>query len=59
MLLDILVEEQVPFSTFSDSHFPQVMGIYGDDIQAMLMNRGVTKVATFTNRKREMVLFEA
>lgn len=59
LLLDILVEEQVPFTTSSDSHFPQDIGIYGEDIQAMLMNRGVTKVATFTNRKREMVRFQA
>lgn len=53
----ILIEEGVKFTTSSDSHFPNDLGIYQDKIQQQLFENGLTELATFTKRKRIMVPF--
>ena len=52
--LDILVAEGVKFTMSSDSHYPNDLGIFSDDIRRMLLNSGVNEVATFLKRKRIM-----
>lgn len=52
--LKILVEEGVKFTMSSDSHFPNDLGIYSDDIKAMLIREGITEIATFDQRRRVM-----
>ena len=54
---NILIEEGVKFTTSSDSHFPNDLGIYCDDIRDMLIDTGVTEVVTFNKRKRIMEPF--
>ncbi|WP_062109831.1 histidinol phosphate phosphatase domain-containing protein [Bacillus niameyensis] len=53
--LGILVEEGVKFTVSSDSHYPNDLGIYSDEILAMLADNGVHEVATFHQRKRENI----
>jgi histidinol-phosphatase (PHP family) len=57
MFLDILIAEGVKFTTSSDSHYPNDVGIYADQIKSMLMEKGVKEVMTFTDRKRVMKPF--
>ncbi len=57
--LDILINEGVKFTTSSDSHFPNDLGIYSDKIKKMLLDKGVTEVATFDKRTRAMKPFVA
>ena len=57
VFLNVLVEEGVKFTTSSDSHFPNDLGIYCDDIKEMLIDKGVTAVATFDKRNRIMQRF--
>lgn len=52
MFLDILLAEGVKFTTSSDSHFPNDLGIYSDDIKKMLVEKGVNEVVTFDKKKR-------
>lgn len=51
---DVLVKEGVCFTMSSDSHFPNDLGIYSDQIKTMLMEKGITEIATFEKRKRIM-----
>ncbi|MFJ8235423.1 histidinol phosphate phosphatase domain-containing protein [Ureibacillus sp. NPDC094379] len=55
--LDILISEGVKFTMSSDSHFPNDLGIYSDEIKNMLMEKGVKEVATFEKRQRVMQPF--
>jgi histidinol-phosphatase (PHP family) len=55
--IDILVDYGVLFTTSSDSHFPNDIGIFSDQIKNMLLERNVSKVATFKNRQRIMKPF--
>ena len=57
IFLNLLVEEGVKFTTSSDSHFPNDLGIYCDDIREMLVDKGITEVVTFDKRKRIMKSF--
>lgn len=52
--LDLLIAEGVPFTMSSDSHFPNDLGIYSDLIKNMLIEKGVTEIATFEKRQRVM-----
>ncbi|RLL46723.1 histidinol phosphate phosphatase domain-containing protein [Oceanobacillus piezotolerans] len=52
--LDILISEGVKFTMSSDSHYPNDLGIYSDRIKAMLLEKGVSEIATFDKRKRNM-----
>lgn len=54
LFLKILIEEGVKLITSSDSHFPNDLGIYSDEIQSMLLSEGVKEIATFHKRKRTM-----
>lgn len=56
MFLKILIEEGVQFTTSSDAHFPNDIGIYNDEILNQLKNNGLTEIATFSERKRIMQL---
>ena len=56
--LDTLIAEGVKFTTSSDSHYPNDLGNYSDDIKMMLMEKGVHEVATFTKRQRTMKPFQ-
>ncbi|MFZ7946239.1 histidinol phosphate phosphatase domain-containing protein [Neobacillus sp. 19] len=52
--LDILVGKGVSFTTSSDSHFPDDIGAYIDLNTETLLNKGITKIATFEQRERIM-----
>ena len=52
--LDILVSEGVTFTMSSDSHFPNDLGIYSEQIRSMLLDKGVKEIATFDKRQRIM-----
>ncbi|RHW36733.1 histidinol phosphate phosphatase domain-containing protein [Lysinibacillus yapensis] len=52
--LDVLLAEGVKFTMSSDSHFPNDLGIYSNEIKEMLVKRGVTEIATFEKRQRIM-----
>lgn len=52
--LKILVEENVTFTTSSDSHYPHDLGIYAEKIQKLLVDHDVFEIATFDKRKRTM-----
>ena len=49
-----LIAEGVKFTMSSDSHFPNDLGIFSDDIRKMLLDSGVDEVATFLKRQRIM-----
>lgn len=55
--LNILIAEGVKFTTSSDAHFPNDLGIYSDDIRKQLIDMGITEVATFDKRNRVMKPF--
>jgi histidinol phosphatase-like PHP family hydrolase len=46
-LLDLLVAEGVTFTMSSDSHYPNDLGIYTDQIKNMLVEKGVKEIETF------------
>ncbi len=52
--LDLLVAEGVTFTMSSDSHYPNDLGIYTDEIKSMLIEKGVKEIATFEKRQRVM-----
>ena len=52
--LDLLVLEGVKFTMSSDSHFPNDLGIYSDQIRKMLLEKGIKEIATFDKRQRMM-----
>ena len=52
--LDVLVSEGVKFTMSSDSHFPNDLGIYSEQIRSMLLDKGVKEIATFDKRQRIM-----
>ncbi|MDP4171556.1 MAG: histidinol-phosphatase HisJ family protein, partial [Bacillota bacterium] len=52
--LDVLIREGVIFTTSSDSHFPDDIGAYVDINTETLLNKGITKIATFEKRQRIM-----
>jgi histidinol-phosphatase (PHP family) len=52
--LDILIAEGVTFTISSDSHFPNDLGIYSNQIKNMLIEKGVKDIATFEKRQRTM-----
>lgn len=52
--LDVLVAEGVKFTMSSDSHFPNDLGIYSDQIKNTLKEKGVKEIATFEKRQRLM-----
>ena len=52
--LDVLVSEGVKFTMSSDSHFPNDLGIYSEQIRSMLLDKGVKEIATFEKRQRNM-----
>lgn len=54
LFLDVLIKEGVKFTTSSDSHFPNDIGIYNDWILNQLKAGGITEIATFSSRKRVM-----
>lgn len=54
LLLDILITEGVKFTISSDTHYPNDLGIYTDEINKLLVDKGVKEVATFDKRKRIM-----
>ncbi|MCU7558577.1 histidinol phosphate phosphatase domain-containing protein [Macrococcus capreoli] len=51
----VLSEHGVQFTTSSDSHFPHDIGIYNDDIRALLKRNGVNEIVTFSNMERVSV----
>lgn len=52
--LNILIKEGVKFTTSSDAHYPNDIGIYNDTILQRLQEGGLTEIATFSERKRIM-----
>ncbi len=52
--LDILIAKGVKFTMSSDSHFPNDIGIYSNEIKNMLLEKGVQEIATFEKRQRIM-----
>jgi histidinol-phosphatase (PHP family) len=54
VFLDILLQYDVLFTISSDAHFPDDLGKYVEDNMMTLMNKGVTRLATFEKRKRIM-----
>ena len=52
--LDLLVLEGVKFTMSSDSHFPNDLGIYSEQIRKMLLEKGIKEIATFDKRQRIM-----
>ncbi|KGX85859.1 histidinol phosphate phosphatase domain-containing protein [Pontibacillus litoralis] len=52
--MKVLIEEGVKFTTSSDSHYPNDIGIYNDAIRTMLVENGIDEVATFNQRIRSM-----
>jgi len=52
--LDVLVKAGVPFTTSSDSHFPDDIGAYIDQNTNTLLQKGITKIATFKAKQRIM-----
>ncbi|ASN04328.1 histidinol phosphate phosphatase domain-containing protein [Virgibacillus necropolis] len=55
--MEILVKHGVKFTTSSDSHFPDQIGIYNEEIQELLRSNGINNLVTFENRKRIMKPF--
>lgn len=53
-----LVHHKVPIALGSDAHVEQNIGQFFDDALATLNALGVTKIARFTKRRREMVSFD-
>lgn len=56
--VDILIDQGVKFTCSSDSHFPNDLGIYSNDIKRMLVDKGVVEVATFDKGERVMKPFD-
>ncbi|WP_144548590.1 histidinol phosphate phosphatase domain-containing protein [Bacillus sp. X1(2014)] len=54
IFLDILLKNGVVFTTSSDSHFPDDIGAFINLNTTTLLNKGITKIATYKNRKRIM-----
>jgi len=54
IFMDVLVNKGVSFTTSSDSHFPDDIGAYININTETLLNKGVTKIATFEKRERIM-----
>lgn len=52
--LDLLVAEGVTFTMSSDSHYPNDLGIYTDQIKNMLVEKGVKEIATLEKKQRMM-----
>lgn len=52
--LDVLVRRGVALTTSSDSHFPDDIGAYIGQNTQTLLEKGITEIATFQNRKRFM-----
>lgn len=52
--LQILIQEGVQFTTSSDAHYPNDIGIYNEEIIHQLKNYGLREIATFSDRKRIM-----
>ncbi|RDW15367.1 histidinol phosphate phosphatase domain-containing protein [Oceanobacillus chungangensis] len=52
--LDLLIAEGVKFTMSSDSHFPNDLGIYSNDIKNMLLEKGIKEIATFEHKQRIM-----
>lgn len=52
--LTILIEEGVKFTTSSDAHYPNDIGIYNEEILSQLKHHGVTEIVTFAKRKQMM-----
>lgn len=58
MFLKVLLQEGVKFTTSSDAHFPNDIGIYNDNILEQLTENGLTEIATFSERTRIMKSIE-
>ncbi len=54
LFLDILIREGVSFTTSSDSHFPDDIGAYIDQNTKMLLDKGISEIATFDSKIRIM-----
>ncbi|WP_067725798.1 histidinol phosphate phosphatase domain-containing protein [Oceanobacillus damuensis] len=52
--LEILIEAGVAFTMSSDSHFPNDLGIYSNEIKNILLNKGIKEIATFQQKQRTM-----
>lgn len=52
--LDVLTKAGVHFTTSSDSHFPDDIGVFIDQNTKTLLEKGITKIATFEKRQRIM-----
>jgi histidinol-phosphatase (PHP family) len=53
--LDRLIDQGVTFTTASDAHSLERVGERVGDLADMLEARGVTQLASFTNRQRQLV----
>jgi histidinol-phosphatase (PHP family) len=53
--LDRLIAHDVTFTTASDAHSLERVGERVGDLADLLEARGVTQLATFTNRQRQLV----
>lgn len=52
--LNILVKEGVAFTMSSDAHYPHDLGTCGDEMKELLIEAGVSEIATFHQRRRMM-----
>ena len=55
-MLEEAMKLGIPLTLGSDAHQPMKLGEHLDQARALLSELGVREVATFRNRKREMVL---
>jgi histidinol-phosphatase (PHP family) len=53
--LDRLIAQGVTFTTASDAHSLERVGERAGDLAELLEARGVTQLASFSNRRRELV----
>jgi histidinol-phosphatase (PHP family) len=57
--LDRLVKKGLTFTTASDAHRLERVGDRAGELADLLERRGVHELATYTNRKREMIALRA
>ncbi|MCG7419614.1 histidinol phosphate phosphatase domain-containing protein [Macrococcoides goetzii] len=51
--INVLSKHNVHFTTSSDSHFPHDIGIYNEEIRALLKRKDVNHIVSFNKMKRE------
>ncbi|MEH7456167.1 histidinol-phosphatase [Bacillus pseudomycoides] len=58
LYLQVLAQHQVPITLSSDAHYPNDLGRYIAENVKVLRNHGISHVATFTKRVRQMQVLE-